>query len=112
MKTTVITEKERATYEAFLEKNWSDIQQSYAWGEFQDRVPSREKSWALGTMDGEELVGTALVIRQRLPFERCWLYVARGPVLGKGIDIDAVWHSLFEKIQAIAAHEKAVFILV
>lgn len=133
MQIIYFNEKNKARLNEFVASAEGAIEQSYEWGEFQQKVPGRGKFWAIGVEDGlseaegvseeagssEEsgkLLGSCLVIRQRLPMGLNWLYVPRGPVMkakvGSG-DLDPeVFAVLWEEIQKIARAEKAVFVRV
>lgn len=90
------------------------IHQTHKWGLFQAKSNQRDKFWMLALEDrkitGKEVNGTALIIRQKLPFGLSWLYCPRGPL----IDITEVkCHGLLcKKIHKIAKQERAVFLRV
>ena len=70
--------------------------QSQTFGEFQEKIPYRGKSWRLA--HGQ---ASCLVIRQKLPLGFCWLWVPYGPIGFK--------EEIFEDIARIAKKERAVF---
>lgn len=100
-------------FDLFLKANNADLFQAGAWGEFQAKIPSRGKFWALTTKgkdeggDGKgEITGAAMVVRHKLPFGLCWLGIERGPILAK----KEAFADLWEQIVRLARTEKAVFI--
>ncbi|MGL5830604.1 MAG: lipid II:glycine glycyltransferase FemX [Candidatus Altimarinota bacterium] len=92
---------------------FGNIHQIVEWGEFQALEKMRDKFWLIGleNADGKgELSGGALIIKQKLPGGRCWLYVPRGPLLGK--DRDAEMSAFMEKAEEVGRAERAVFLRV
>lgn len=90
------------------------VHQTYEWGDFQAKSSKRDKYWMLvledRTVTGKKILGTALMIRQKLPFGLSWLYCPRGPLMDA---TDVKCHGLLcEKIHKIAKQEKAVFLRV
>lgn len=75
----------------------SSFFQSKEFAEFQDKIPYRGKTWLLKYHDQD----LCLVIRQKLRFGKCWLWVPYGP-LGFSEEI-------FEDLARIAKEEKAIF---
>src|SRR3989339_1845853 len=73
-------EQGRKQYETFVKANHGTIEQSYEWGQFQEKIPLRGRFVALMAMEGPVCVASTLLVRQRLPFGKCWLSVARGPL--------------------------------
>ena len=57
---------------------------------------------------GGKLVAGAVIVRQRLPMGRCWLYVPRGPIWKDAGDLEAI----LGVVKGIAAQQKAVFLRV
>lgn len=84
------------------------IHQLREWGEFQTKTPGRDKFWALDLKSDKEIVASALIIRQSLPFGKCWLYCPRGPLVDYANKKQTA--ELFAKIAQIAKEEKAVFV--
>ena len=78
--------------------------QSKEWGSFQQNAPGRDAHY-LATRGGH-----LLVVSQALPFNLCWLSIARGPVFDEGVDQGKVWGDLWEKIRALAKKERVVFV--
>ncbi|MBI4994509.1 hypothetical protein HZC21_02590 [Candidatus Peregrinibacteria bacterium] len=74
-------------YENFVGKHPdSTFFQSWTFGEFQESLPYRGKSWALltqPTTNNQQLTtpeATCLVIKIKLPFGKCWFWVPYGPL--------------------------------
>lgn len=87
------------------------VHQTYEWGDFQAKSSKRDKYWMLvledRTVTGKKILGTALVIRQKLPFGLSWLYCPRGPLMDYS-DVRQIG-LMCAKIREIAKEEKAVF---
>lgn len=87
------------------------VHQTCEWGDFQAKSAKRDKFWMLAleerTVTGKKILGTALVIRQKLPFGLSWLYCPRGPLMDysdvKQVDL------MCNKIREISKNENAVF---
>jgi len=85
-----------ARLDAFVaEHPWGSIEQTWAWGELQTRIPGRPAFRVFGLFDGEKLVGSMLVIRQAMGFRKSWLWAPRGPLLPAGQEAEA-WKLLQE----------------
>lgn len=84
-----------------LEHEAGTFFQSFAFGEFQKKIPYRGKSWAIVKKKADGVTASCLAIKMRLKFGRCWLWVPYGP-LGSS-------QSIFEDLEEIAKKEKAVF---
>ena len=113
MNISVLNKDDRSAYVRFVASNKGSVVQSWGWGEFQKTIPSRGKFWVLAAEEEGKWVGTALVIRQRLPFGLCWLSVARGPIISVTEGEEwKVWESLLPTIRGIGHKEKAVFVRV
>src|SRR3989338_9683888 len=104
-----ITEVHRTQYDAFGATHGGELYQSYAWGLFQEKIPQRGKFWAFAAIEGEEWMGSVLVVRHRLPFGLCWLSVARGPILVEEYAQEA-WDHLSNAIERLAIDQRAVFL--
>jgi lipid II:glycine glycyltransferase (peptidoglycan interpeptide bridge formation enzyme) len=100
----------QAQYETFVKANHGTIEQSYEWGQFQEKIPLRGRFVALMAMEGQECVASMLLVRQRLPFGKCWLSVARGPLFHPGADIEPVWSLFLPELKRIAKAMAAIFI--
>ncbi len=91
---------DRNSYEKLvLKQKAGTFFQSFAFGELQEKIPYRGKSWALHAKES-----SCLVIKMKLPLRKCWLWVPYGP-LGFSEDI-------FEDIARIAKKESALFVRV
>lgn len=104
-----ISFKERQKYNAFVEKHaLGSIHQTWEWGEFQSKNTDRDKFWVFTVEDeNNKIIASALVVRQKLPLNKSWLYCPRGPLLDyKNKKICAL---LFNKIASLAREQNAVF---
>lgn len=83
--------------------------QSFEWGEFQKFLG--RKIWRLGIEEDGKLVCAVLVVRNHLPFKKCYLYSPRGPIIERRFKIENQEFKkiLLSKIQEIAREEKAIF---
>lgn len=90
-------------YEVFVKNHPSGtFFQSWAFGEFQEKIPYRGKSWTLLVEGrGSRVEASCLVIKMKLRLGKCWLWVPYGP-LGFSEEI-------FEDLARIAKEEKAIF---
>lgn len=85
-----------------------NIHQTWEWALFQSRQKSRDHFWILGVYDEKKLVGTALIIRHQLPFQKCWLYCPRGPLFDYSNEQIAL--ALFQHIAQLAKQQHALFL--
>ena len=110
MKIIKIKEKHRGQYEDFVKSHpFCNIHQSYRWAEFQKKIPGREEAWILAVLsDKDEYLGSALVYKNQLPFNLCWLYCPRGPLIDF-VD-EEVFKMLLNGIREIAKEENAIFL--
>ena len=76
--------------------------QSWAWGELQS-----DNIWRLMFKEGDEIQAVSLVVKKKLPFGKCWLYVPRGPVIRDGSKAKDLWQ---DEILELAKKEGAVFV--
>lgn len=84
-------------YETFVKNHPSGtFFQSWTFGEFQEKIPYRGKSWTLIAKNA-----ACLAIKIKLRFGKCWLWMPYGP-LGFSEEI-------FEDMARIAKEEKAIF---
>ncbi len=101
--------KDQATFNDFVENHpLGTIHQLYEWGEFQAKSSNRDKFWTLVAEDKGKIVGSALVVRHRLPFGKSWLYCPRGPLLDYSNKAES--GPLFAEIAEIAKKENAIFL--
>lgn len=104
------TTKDAPILNRFVEKHpFGGIEQSWEWGVLQSKVPGRSAFYALGVFDGEELLGSILVIRQSLGMKKSWLWAPRGPLLPEA-QAEAVWGVLAGELKRIAAEHGDVFL--
>lgn len=113
MKVRFLKEEEFAQWDQLVANHeLGNIQQTSAWGKFQEVVAGRGKFWILGVMNGADLVGGALVVRHMLPKEKSWLYMPRGPLLN--FEDAPLCHSAMaqfvESLKATAKKENAIFL--
>lgn len=113
MKISILKQGDHTAYDDFVASQKGSVVQSWGWGEFQKTIPSRGKFWALGAKEGDKWLGSALVVRQRLPLGLCWFSIARGPIIAtdKGQEWK-VWEGLLATLKGLAKQEKAVFVRV
>ena len=109
MSLAVSEAKNRDSFNAFVKNHpLGTVHQLWEWGEFQAKSANRDQFWALELRtESGDLVGTALIIRQQLPFGKNWLYCPRGPLL----DYSKKEHvqALFDYVQSIAKKENSLF---
>lgn len=89
----------------------SQFLQSWLWGEFQKKVG--RDIWRFGVLEGDNLLGSAQVIRHTLPFSKNYLYCPRGPVVDGKLPVEKyqqVWSELFDEIVSRAQKEEAMFV--
>jgi|WetSurMetagenome_2_1015567.scaffolds.fasta_scaffold61834_2 peptidoglycan pentaglycine glycine transferase (the first glycine) len=123
MKIIEINEQNRIKYDEFVESHLlGSIHQIFDWGIFQGKSGLRDKFWVVAavedgsphkphTHDGNpQILASALVIRQKLPFGKCWLYCPRGPLgdYQSNAGHEAL-KSVLNKIREIGHRESAVF---
>jgi len=109
MKIIEIDKKNSAAYDSFVTAHpLGSIHQLWQWGEFQVTSQKRDlfKVFAVVGPD-DRILASALMIRQCLPFGKCWFYCPRGP-LADYSDPDAL-DLLFKKIAELASEQNAVF---
>ncbi len=80
--------------------------QSVAWQEFQNAVG--RKTWWLVAMDGEKVVGAALLIRHELTLHQSYLYCPRGPLALT----EEAWTALTQGITDLGRQQKAMYVKV
>ncbi|MEZ4087697.1 MAG: peptidoglycan bridge formation glycyltransferase FemA/FemB family protein [Candidatus Gracilibacteria bacterium] len=108
MSLAVSEAKNPKSFNAFVKNHpLGTVHQLWEWGEFQAKSANRDQFWALQLEENGSITGTALVIRQRLPFGKNWLYCPRGPLL----DYSKKEHvqALFSHIQSLAKKENSLF---
>lgn len=75
--------------------------QSWLFGQFQEEIPYRGKSWALLALDGGTAAASCLVIKMSLPLGLSWLWIPYGPLGFRG--------EIFEEVAGIARQQRAIF---
>lgn len=118
MKVIELTQKDSHRYNEFVKNHpLGSIHQTWEWGEFQIKTPGRDRFWVFAVEDEKgQILASALVIRQTLPFKKCWLYSPRGPLVRHSdaapdgnSPIDPALQKLLEKIEEFARSQNAVF---
>lgn len=100
--------QDRKQFNAFVEHHpQGNVHQIYEWGEFQAQSGQRDKFWPLIMEDNGKIVASAMIVRQKLPMGKTWLYCARGPL----VDYAKEEHvrTLFGFITELAQKENAIF---
>lgn len=104
----IIEVADKKVWDDFVVENGSQFLQSWDWGEFQKGLG--RKIWRLAIKKGDKVMGTALIIKQLLPFGKSYFYCPRGPLfLFKGEKNKKGAEMLAEKLKRLARKEKAVF---
>jgi lipid II:glycine glycyltransferase (peptidoglycan interpeptide bridge formation enzyme) len=116
MHAIILTEKDGQKYEKWLqESQYASIHQIWEWGVFQSMSAVRDKFMVIAVVDSSEnILASALLVKQKLPFKKCWLNCPRGPVIDyqKGSETEKILATLFKKIEIVAKEENAVFLRV
>ncbi len=109
MKLVEISAKNQERYNHFVSQHpLGSIHQTWEWGLFQSKSASRDKFWIFAIEDKNgQILASALVIRQKLPFGKCWLYSPRGPLVD--YQNKEIYAPLFGKIAELAHGQNAVF---
>jgi peptidoglycan pentaglycine glycine transferase (the first glycine) len=90
---------------------FGNIHQTVEWGDFQAKEAMRDKYWLIGLEKEGRLSGGALVVKQKLPGGRCWLSIARGPLVAEGsAERDEEMKLILEKVGEVGRAERAVFV--
>lgn len=86
------------------------IHQLYEWGLFQTKSAKRDQFWVVTVEEQHtgKILASALIIRQNLPFNKCWLYCPRGPLVD--YSNPQITAALFAKIAELAHQQNAVFL--
>ena len=103
------TAKNHHKYDRFVESHHlGSIHQTWDWGFFQAKSRARDRFWAMGVENEHgQIMASVLMIRQRLPFGKCWLYAPRGPLTD--YTKEKTLKLLLEKIRELAKKENAIF---
>lgn len=91
------------------------LYQTSIWANFQEQIPGKEKSQLVTVQDPqtEAILGGGFLVKHALPFSLSWLECPRGPVFDSNLSedqIDMFFEIFLEKVRAIAAQEKSVFL--
>ncbi len=105
-------ELEWVEWNNFVENNpLGSIHQISLWGQFQSNSIYRDKFWIIAVFENGKIIGGSLVIRQKLPFGKCWFYLPRGPLVDlKTEKSQSILNKLFIKLKLLAKQEKTVWI--
>jgi len=108
----VLTTEDDRSLEGFVSGHpHGSIEQTWAWGVLQTRIPGRPAFRVFGLFEGETLVGSMLVIRQEMGFGKTWLWSPRGPLL-PGEGAEEGWRLLQEACRNWARLHGDVFLRV
>jgi peptidoglycan pentaglycine glycine transferase (the first glycine) len=111
-----LSQEDRKKYEKWLNQNpFADIHQTWEWGVFQASDSERGKFFIVAALDDDnEIVASALVIRQKLPFNKSWFFIPRGPVMDyrnpPQEKRQKILTALFKKIEDVARAQNGVFL--
>lgn len=113
--TAFITEKDKDLLNTFVEKHPDGtIHQLWEWGVFQTKTEGRDKFWAIVVKNNQdEILASAVVFRQTLPFGKSWIYCPRGPLFNTlkfDTQAQSVAALLFSQIGILARQENALFL--
>ena len=61
------------------QQKYSQFLQSSSWSNLQEELGN--KVWRIAHLEGESILGSALVIEKKLPFNLTYLYMPRGPII-------------------------------
>lgn len=111
MRIYIATPVDRVKFEAFVNGHvLGNLWQSWKWGEFQAAVRGRGAFWPILVEDDSLNVrGSALIVRQALPFKKCWFLCMYGPLIEPGTK---VWDEFMGFVKRLAAREGAVYLRV
>ncbi len=112
MQVRAIQSGEAGMLEAFVAGHpEGSIEQTWAWGELQTRIPGRTDLLVWGVFDGKRLVASILVVRQVMGFGKTWLWCPGGPLLPEKRGREA-WDLLLEACTEAADEAGDVFLRV
>ena len=101
--------KDQKQWDNFVSQSASgSFLQSWFWGEFQASLGN--KIYRIKITDKGKFIAAALMVKQKLPKNYCWLYSPRGPILGPQNWDLKIGQGLFQKIEKIVKKERAVFL--
>lgn len=96
-----VSEKEFNSYHHHLEQ--ATILQSYQWGE----IKSSWESLPFGFYANKQLIGTVLILKKKLPLQRSFFYIPKGPILS--FDKETI-NGFTKQLKIIAKQHHAVFV--
>lgn len=101
---------EKPEYNRFVQQHaLGSVHQLYEWGEFQSQTKQRELTSVFTLRDDKgKICGSALVLSQKLPFNKRWLYCPRGPLIDY-TNPEAV-KTTFDYLKQLAQKHNAVFL--
>lgn len=109
-----LSKKDQQKYDHFVAQHpFGTIHQVWDWGLFQSKSGTRDQFWVFALEDERgSIQASALVIRQKMPFNKCWLYCPRGPLVDYSNLHQAQEQAakLFEAIKKLASEQNAVFV--
>ncbi|MFC1748046.1 lipid II:glycine glycyltransferase FemX [Pseudomonadota bacterium] len=104
-----LSENQKSKYDDFVENHpLGNIHQLWDFGQFQTTTKGRSKKWVLALTEDENIKAGALIVRQDLPLNKCWLYCVRGPLLN--YDNKEQSAQLFAEIATLASRENAIYL--
>lgn len=96
-------------YDQFVATHsFGNIHQTRAWAELKKQTQALDSRIFILENDQKKLIGSALVLFQKLPFNTCWMYCPAGPLLDYS-DTGQI-QLMFQKISEVAHQKKAVFL--
>ena len=102
--TQVTIAKDKERWNNFIKKQkFNQFLQSFEWGQFQEKLG--KKIWQITVLENEKVVGEALVIEEKLPFKKNYLYSPRGPIIDSSSPKSKIIALMFEKIKEIASRD-------
>ncbi|MFW0862727.1 MAG: lipid II:glycine glycyltransferase FemX [Candidatus Komeilibacteria bacterium] len=86
MRIIELYKENRNIYEEFVSSQAnSPFLQSWVWGDFQQSLG--RKVWRLAFKSGNQIIATAQIISHPLKMDKSYLYVPRGPLMMKGLNV-------------------------
>jgi len=104
----IVNLKDNTEYQSFLETcSQAHLQQTFSWAEFQKAIPGRGEYFTLGVQAKDKLLATALVTKLKLPFDKYYYYIQRGPLFEESQE---ALDLLFAELHKRAKQDRAVFL--
>ena len=83
------------------QQSYSQFLQNSLWSNFQEELGN--KVWKIAYLEEENILGSALVIEKKLPFNLTYLYLPRGPIISdQAQDKDRVMKLLLKGVRDIS----------